>query len=412
MGLGHAFEMNPELKNAFLYEFAQAQLARQIFPNAPLKYMPPTKFKTGNIFRSHIQDALFNIVTVISDQRIHLLGMLTEAIHTPLLADRALAIENARYIATSRGLDVGPQNIVVTPGAKPVLFSALMALVNPGDEVIYPSPGFPIYESLIEWSGAAAVPIRLQEDRQWRFDTDELAALVTDKTRLIILNSPHNPTGGVLTEADMAAIADLARSRDIWILTDEVYSNIVFDGEFVSITRQPGMMDRTIIVEGFSKTYAMTGWRLGYAVCRADLAVHLARIETNVHSCTSAPVQWAGVEALTGPQEAPALMAESFRRRADLITSLLNDIEGVKCQKPGGAFYVMANVSGACQRLELPSAKEFCDKLLLEAGVAILPRTCFGRRLPGEEEYVRFSFATSEELIRAGVQRLKEFVEG
>ncbi len=318
----------------------------------------------------------------------------------------------ARYIATSRGLDVGPQNIVVTPGAKPVLFSALMALVNPGDEVIYPSPGFPIYESLIEWSGAAAVPIRLQEDRQWRFDTDELAALVTDKTRLIILNSPHNPTGGVLTEADMAAIADLARSRDIWILTDEVYSNIVFDGEFVSITRQPGMMDRTIIVEGFSKTYAMTGWRLGYAVCRADLAVHLARIETNVHSCTSAPVQWAGVEALTGPQEAPALMAESFRRRADLITSLLNDIEGVKCQKPGGAFYVMANVSGACQRLELPSAKEFCDKLLLEAGVAILPRTCFGRRLPGEEEYVRFSFATSEELIRAGVQRLKEFVEG
>jgi len=316
----------------------------------------------------------------------------------------------AEYISRTRRVEVGPENIVVSPGAKPVLFSAMMALVNPGDRVIYPSPGYPIYESVADWIGAETAPARLLERNDWRFDVDELASLVTPRTRAIVLNSPHNPTGGMLPASDMEAIAEIAMKHDLWVITDEVYSQIVFDAPFASILSVPGMQHRTVVVDGFSKTYAMTGWRIGYAVCRADLAVQMARIETNLHSCTAIPTQRAALAALRGPQDESRAMAAAFKRRAALITDLLNDIRGVTCVRPAGAFYVLPNVTEACRNLGLPDANALCDRLLLEAGVAVLPRTCFGRRLE-DEEYIRLSFATSDENIVAGVGRIKAFLE-
>lgn len=316
----------------------------------------------------------------------------------------------AEYISRTRRVQVGPQNIVVCPGAKPVVFSAMMALVNPGDQVIYPSPGYPIYESVADWIGAETVPMRLHEENDWRLDVEELVALITPRTRAIVLNSPHNPTGGMLPASDMEAIAQIAMKHDLWVITDEVYSQIVFDSPFASILSVPGMEHRTVVIDGFSKTYAMTGWRIGYAVCREDLAVHLARIETNLHSCTSIPTQRAALAALRGPQDESHAMTAAFRRRATLITDLLNDIRGVRCVHPAGAFYVLPNVTEACKRLGLPDANALCDRLLNEAGVAVLPRTCFGRRLE-DEEYIRLSFATSDENIVAGVARIKALIE-
>jgi aspartate aminotransferase len=316
----------------------------------------------------------------------------------------------ARYITATREVKVTEDNIVIAPGAKPVIFSAMMALVNPGDQVIYPSPGYPIYESVADWIGAETIPARLREKNDWRYDVDELEALITPRTKAIVLNSPQNPTGGMLTAADMRAIAELALRRDLWVITDEVYSQIVFDAPFASILSVPGMEHRTVVVDGFSKTYAMTGWRIGYGVCRADLAVQMARIETNLHSCTSMLTQRAALAALESSQEPSHAMAAAFRRRATLITDLLNGIEGVCCVKPHGAFYVMPNVTGACRRLGLPDAGALCDYLLQEANVAVLPRICFGRRLE-DQEYIRLSFATSDENIVEGVRRMKAAVE-
>ncbi len=316
----------------------------------------------------------------------------------------------AGYFSRTRGIPVGPENVVVGPGAKPMIFSAMMALVNPGDEVIYPSPGYPIYESVADWIGAVPVPARLTEAKEWSYDVEELASLITPRTRAIILNSPENPTGGMLLAKDMEAIAALAVEHNLWVITDEVYSQIVFDHPFASIASVPGMLARTVAIDGFSKTYAMTGWRIGYAVCRPDLAVHLARIETNLHSCTAMMTQRAAYAALTSTQEPSMHMAEAFRRRARLITDLLNDIRGICCVKPRGAFYVFPNVTEACRNLGLPGANALCDKLLLEAGVAVLPRTCFGRRLE-EEEYIRLSYATSDENIVEGIRRMKTLIE-
>lgn len=315
----------------------------------------------------------------------------------------------ARYISRTRGVSVGPENIVVAPGAKPMIFSALMALVNPGDQVIYPSPGYAIYESVADWLGAETVPARLREDRGWRYDVAELASLVTSKTRAIILNSPANPTGGLLTAEDMTGIAKIARDNDLWIITDEVYSQIVFEQPFASILTQPGMVDRTVVVDGFSKTYAMTGWRIGYGVCRADLAEQLARIETNIHSCTSMLTQRAALAALEGPQTESRRMVEAFARRAALTTEMLNDIRGVSCADPAGAFYAFPNVTEACRRMRLPDANALCDKLM-DAGVAVLPRTCFGRRLE-QDEYIRISYATSDKNIVEGITRMKHAIE-
>ncbi|MGC8667760.1 MAG: pyridoxal phosphate-dependent aminotransferase [Chthonomonadales bacterium] len=312
----------------------------------------------------------------------------------------------AAYIRRTRGVPVTADWVVVSPGAKPVIFAALSALINPGDEVIYPSPGYPIYESLAAWMGAATVPARLVEQKGWSYDVEALARLITPRTRAIVLNSPHNPTGGMLAKSDLEAIAALALEHDLWVISDEVYSQIVFDGEFHSIFSIPDMERRTVLVDGFSKTYSMTGWRIGFGVCRPDLAAQLARIETNIHSCTATFTQWAALQALRGPQDEAHAMTAAFARRASLITKLLNELPGVHCVHPRGAFYVFPNVTQACRRIGLPDANSLCDYLLAEAGVAVLPRTCFGRRLE-QEEYIRLSYATSEGNILEGLSRMK-----
>lgn len=319
----------------------------------------------------------------------------------------------AEYIGKTRGLSVDPEEVVITPGAKPIIFFTIMALVDPGDEVLYPNPGFPIYESVINFAGGKAVPLPLLEEKDFSFDIDYLRSKVSDKTKLLIVNSPQNPTGGVLSKGDLEAIAELALKHDFMVLSDEIYSRIIFDGDFYSISQIPGMKERTIILDGFSKTYAMTGWRLGYGVMRKDLAEHIARLETNSESCTATFTQWAGVEALKGPQEPSEAMTAEFKKRRDIIVKGLNDIEGVSCRLPGGAFYVFPNVTKACRKLGLKDSNALADKLLYEGDVAVLGRTCFGRRNDEEtEEYIRLSYATSTENILEGLARIKKVIEG
>lgn len=319
----------------------------------------------------------------------------------------------AEHVASSRGIAVDPDHVVVTPGAKPILYHGMHALVDPGDEVIYPNPGFPIYESVANFLGARPVPLPLLEAKDFRFDVEQLRELVSERTKLIILNSPQNPTGGVLERRDLEVVAELAQKHDFWVMSDEIYSRLVFDGEFQSIASLPGMAERTIIVDGFSKTYAMTGWRLGYGVMPIELAAAVARIETNCESCTATFTQHAGLAALTGPQDAALAMAEEFRARRDLVVQGLNAIEGVSCITPRGAFYAFPNVTEAVRKLGLPSAKALQERLLHEGNVAVLPRTSFGRRNEGEgEEYLRLSYATSRENIQEGLARMRAVIEG
>lgn len=322
---------------------------------------------------------------------------------TPELREAA-----AEYLSRSRGVPFTPEEIVVTPGGKPILFHVIMALAGPGDEVIYPNPGFPIYESVINFAGARAVAAPLVESRAFRLDVEELARLASANTRLIILNSPNNPTGGVLSREDMEAVAAIARKHDAWVLADEIYSEYLFDGEHVSITQVPGMKERTIVLDGHSKTYAMTGWRLGYGAMPVALAEQVARMNTNIVSCTATFVQDAGVEALRGPQDSVRAMIAEFRARRDMAVALLNDTPGVSCVLPEGAFYAFPNVTGACRRLGLRTAEEFQHRMLHEGGVAVLARSNFGSRNAGEDqEYVRVSFATSRELLREGLLRMR-----
>ncbi|MBU1700313.1 MAG: pyridoxal phosphate-dependent aminotransferase, partial [Candidatus Eisenbacteria bacterium] len=280
----------------------------------------------------------------------------------------------AKHIAEDRGLAVDAENIVITPGAKPIIFFSLFACVNKGEEVIYPNPGFPIYESVINFIGAKAVPIQLKEERDFRLDPAELVALITDKTKMILLNSPQNPTGGVLSSEDMGLIAKAIGDRDIWVLSDEVYSKILYEGRHVSIAQMPGMLKRTILLEGHSKTYAMTGWRLGYGVMNKELAAHITRLMTNCNSCTNVFVQRAGMKAVTDPQDKPKEMVKEFKKRRDVIVDGLNKIPGITCLKPRGAFYVFPNITGTgikSQALE--------SALLEKAGVAALSGTSFGK---------------------------------
>jgi len=318
----------------------------------------------------------------------------------------------ARYISSTRGIPVSAEEVVVTPGAKPVIFYSILACINEGDEVIYPNPGFPIYESVINFVGAKAVPLPLLEEKDFSFAINMLRDKITEKTRMIIINSPQNPTGGVLTEQDLKEIAKLAQQNDLWVLSDEIYNHMVYDGEFSSIVSLPGMKERTILLDGFSKTYAMTGWRLGFGVMNTELATHFARLETNSVSCTATFTQLAGIEALEGPQEESQAMIREFKSRRDIIVEALNDIDGISCKKPGGAFYVFPNVTEVCRRLNLKDSKELQQYLLYEADVAVLARTCFGRKNQEEDqEYIRLSYATSRENIREGIQRIKEAVE-
>jgi len=308
----------------------------------------------------------------------------------------------AADVSRRRRISVTPDEVVVTPGAKPIIFFSILALVDPGDEVIYPNPGFPIYESMISFVGARPVPIPLREERDFSLDVEEVIARITPRTALIILNSPHNPTGGVMSAEDMRALAEAVCDRDVMILSDEIYSRIVFEGEHLSIAQFPGMREKTIILDGFSKTFSMTGWRLGYGVMPVELARQVTKLQTNSTSCTTSFIQIAGVEALTGDQSPVEQMVAEFRRRRDVIVAGLNAIEGFSCRVPKGAFYVFPNITGTGW-----SSKKLADYLLETAGVACVAGTAFGAYGEG---YIRFSFANSVENIKAAIERVRDAV--
>ena len=309
----------------------------------------------------------------------------------------------AQYVSQTRNVDVSPDEVVVVPGGKPIIFFAILALCEDGDEVIYPNPGFPIYQSMIEYVGAKAVPIRLREEMDFRLDIDELASLIHDRTKLIIVNSPQNPTGGVLTKIDIQRVAAAVGDRNVMILSDEIYSRLIFDGEHHSILSVDGMKERTILLDGFSKTYAMTGWRMGYGVMRPDLASHIARLMTNSSSCTASFSQIAGIEALRGPQDSVDKMCAEFKKRRDVMVAGLNKIKGFSCRPPKGAFYVFPNTT----KTGWPS-KKLADALLEDAGVAALSGTAFGAFGEG---YLRFSVANSIENIEKALERVNAWAE-
>jgi aspartate/methionine/tyrosine aminotransferase len=318
----------------------------------------------------------------------------------------------AGYLASSRHLKVSPDEVVVGAGAKPFIGYTILSTTDygAGDEIIYPNPGFPIYESQIKANGAVPVPLYLRESRGFNFDPQELADKITSRTRLLILNSPQNPTGGVIPRRDMEAIADILRRHEqVWVFADEIYGRLVYDGEFASIATLPGMQERTIISDGCSKTWAMTGWRLGF-VANRRLAPFFTTWITNTESCASQISQWAAVEALNGPQDDAQRMRDIFFERRNLIVKLLNQVPGVTCQSPGGAFYVWPNVTEACAMIGAKDSEELRARLLNEAGVAVLADIHFGPRVPNEGQHIRFSYAASTEAIQKGVERMAEFI--
>ncbi|TGE38438.1 pyridoxal phosphate-dependent aminotransferase [Desulfosporosinus fructosivorans] len=306
----------------------------------------------------------------------------------------------AQYIRSHKNVDASADEVVIVPGGKPIMFFSIMATVNPGDEVIYPNPGFPIYESVIRFCGGKPVPIPLREENQFRLDVNELAKLITPKTKMLIINSPGNPTGGVLTNEDVKAIADLVRGKEILVLSDEIYDRIVYgDTHPLSIASLPGMKDWTIILDGFSKTYAMTGWRLGYGIMHPEIAAKIAQLMVNSNSCTSASTQMAGKEALTGPQHDVDTMVAEFKKRRDIMVNGLNSIPGVSCILPEGSFYVFPNLKSFGK-----DCKEIADYLLNDSGVACLGGTAFGAYGEG---YLRFSYANSVENIQKALERIE-----
>jgi aspartate/methionine/tyrosine aminotransferase len=309
----------------------------------------------------------------------------------------------AEYIGNTRGITVTPEEVVVVPGGKPIMFYAMLALIDEGDEVIYPNPGFPIYESMINYMGGKAVPIQLREERDFTLDVNDLPALITDRTKLIIINSPQNPTGGVMPRADVEQVAKIIGDRNILVLSDEIYSRLLFEGEHFSIASIPGMRERTIILDGFSKTYAMTGWRMGYGVMRPDLATHMTRLMTNSNSCTASFTQIAGVEALRGDQSAVTHMCAEFKKRSEFFVAGLNKIKGFSCRQPKGAFYVFPNITKTGWK-----SKPLADALLDQAGVAALSGTAFGEFGEG---YLRFSVANSMENLQQALERLDKWTK-
>jgi aspartate aminotransferase len=307
----------------------------------------------------------------------------------------------ADYVSRTRNVPVSSEEVVVVPGGKPIIFFTMLALVDEGDEVIYPNPGFPIYESMVNYSGGKAIPIPLREERDFSVDVRELASLINDRTRLIILNSPHNPTGGVLTKKDVLQIAEAIGDRNIMVLSDEIYSRLQYEGEHFSIMSVPGFKERTILLDGFSKTYAMTGWRLGYGVMRTDLALQIARLATNSTSCTASFTQMAGIEALRGDQSSVDKMSSEFRRRRDAFVAGLSKIKGFSCRLPKGAFYAFPNITQTGW-----TSKKLADALLDQAGVACLSGTAFGEFGEG---YLRFSVANSLENLNKALKRIEEW---
>jgi len=307
----------------------------------------------------------------------------------------------ADYVSRTRAVKVAAEEVVVVPGGKPIIFFTILALIDEGDEVIYPNPGFPIYESMIHYVGGKAIPIRLREDHDFSLDVNELAALITDRTRLIILNSPQNPTGGVMERKDVEDVAKIIGDRNILVLSDEIYSRLLFEGEHFSIMSVPGMQERTILLDGFSKTYAMTGWRMGYGVMRPDLAAQITRLMTNSSSCTASFTQIAGIEALRGDQSSVDHMCGEFKRRRDVFVAGLNKIKGFSCRMPKGAFYVFPNITKTGWK-----SKPLADALLEQAGVAALSGTAFGEYGEG---YLRFSVANSLENLQQALDRIDQW---
>src|SRR5438094_74617 len=308
----------------------------------------------------------------------------------------------AAYIGRRRGLRVDPAQVIVTPGAKPIMFYALLALLDTGDEAIYPDPGFPIYSSMIDFAGARGVPLLLREQSDFQPDLDELRACLSDRTRLLVLNSPHNPTGGVISPDAIREIARIARERDLWVLADEIYAELIYDGSHRSIAVEEGMAERTILLDGFSKTFAMTGWRLGYGVFPRPLVEPVTKLVTNSVSCTATFVQRAGAAALLArPPEVDRMIAE-FRKRRDAVVKGLNAIPGITCRLPHGAFYAFPNITG----IGLRSSADVADRLLQEAGVATLAGTCFGG---AGEGYLRLSYATSLANLQQAVSRIADW---
>ncbi len=310
----------------------------------------------------------------------------------------------ADYVSRTRNVKVSSNEVVVVPGGKPIIFFTILAFIDEGDEVIYPNPGFPIYESMIDYVGGRAVPIQLREERDFSLDVNELAALITDRTKLIIINSPQNPTGGILERRDIEQIAQAIGDRNIMVLSDEIYSRLLFDGaQHFSIMSLPGMQERTILLDGFSKTYAMTGWRMGWGVMRADLAAHMTRLMTNSNSCTASFTQRAGIEAIRGDQSSVDVMRDEFQRRRDVFVAGLNKIKGFSCRMPKGAFYVFPNIKKTGWR-----SKPLEEALLEQAGVAGLSGTAFGAFGEG---YLRFSVANSLENLQQALDRIDQWTK-
>ncbi len=306
----------------------------------------------------------------------------------------------AKHQTERQGYEISSDNVIVTPGGKPVMFFTIMALVEEGDEVIYPNPGFPIYESMIRYMGGTPVPMQLNEDAGYNADVDNLESLVTPRTKLMIVNSPNNPCGSVIPEPDLQRLAEIAINNDIIVMADEIYKDMYYgDQEHVSITKFPGMRERTVILDGFSKSYAMTGWRLGYGIFPDFLIEPVVRLMTNSVSCTSVFSQMAAIAALEGPQDSVGMMMEEFTKRRDLVVAGLNSLPGITCPEPKGAFYAFPNIKGTGL-----SSKEFAEKAMYEAGVALLAGTAFGSFGDG---YVRISFANSQENLREAIQRLR-----
>ena len=317
----------------------------------------------------------------------------------PTQGDVDLRVAIAKYVSRTRGINVGPHHVCVTPGGKPIMYFTIIALVGPGDEAIFADPGFPIYESMIRFQGATPVGIPLVEERGFTLDLDVLESKLTPRTKLVVLNSPQNPTGGIIPAEDIRRLADMLRDRDVTVLSDEIYSRIVYDGQPVSIASMPGMQEKTVILDGFSKTYSMTGWRLGYGVMPERLVDATVKLMVNSNSCTASFTQRAGIAALEGPQDDVDKMVREFRVRRDAIVAGLNKIPGFRCQVPAGAFYAFPNVTGT----GIPS-KELAAMLLNEAGVACLDGRGFGAHGDG---YLRFSYANSLENIQEALRRIE-----
>jgi aspartate aminotransferase len=333
--------------------------------------------------------------------------------YTPSAGIAELRQAAATYLNRTRGFDFNESDVVVAAGAKPFIMYSILATTDYGEghEVIYPNPGFPIYESQIKANGAIPVPIHLRESRGFSLDPNELESKITDKTRLLILNSPQNPTGGIVPRSDLEALAEvLERHPNVWIFSDEIYSQLCFEEEFTSIASFPSVHDRTIVCDGGSKTWAMTGWRLGFAANKI-LAPVFTKWVTNTESCASHITQWAAVEALEGDQSGAQMMRDKFLERRDLIVGLLNEVPGVTCQTPGGAFYAWPNITEACDMIGAADSEEFRKRLLLETGVAVLADIHFGKRVPGDGQHLRFSYAASNESIVEGVDRMSRFIQ-